>query len=83
MDKFKSSIGIFLDLTIAFNMTTFEDIGIRVTPHDLFRSYLYSRIQRVKVSDEISDEEIITWGILQGTMLRPILFNVYLNNFFL
>lgn len=40
----------------------------------LFKNYFQSRKLRVKIDSYISNEEIITYGIPQGSVIRPTLF---------
>ena len=48
----------------------------------LLASYLYCRKQRVKISHECSDWGVITKGIPQGSILGPLIFNIFLNDIF-
>ena len=48
----------------------------------LLASYLYCRKQRVKISNECSDWGVITKGIPQGSILGPLIFNIFLNDIF-
>lgn len=56
--------------------------GIRGVALELFSSYLKDRKQVVKIKDKISHENTISHGIPQGTVLGPILFNLYINSLF-
>ena len=42
-----------------------------------FSNYLTGRAHRVVVNDQASDEFICTKGVPQGSVLRPLLFNLY------
>ena len=75
------SCGIFLDLSKAFEtvnhqilLQKLEYYGIRGIINDWFKSYLYNRKQFVSLGSFKSD-------MLQGSVLGPILFLLYVNDF--
>lgn len=83
----KKCISVFLDLAKAFDtvcheklLQKLENIGIRGTVLKVFASYLEGRKQFVKIGDAISDVQLITIGVPQGTVLAPILFLIFINN---
>ena len=47
------------------------------------KSYLTNRKQKVKVNKTFSMCERITIGVLQGSVLGPLLFRIFLNDIFL
>ena len=55
-------------------------MGIRGVAHDLLRSYLENRLQKVRVGKAASEYKIISMGVPQGTILGPLLYILYIND---
>ena len=58
-----------------------EKYGVLDVSLSWFQSYLSSRSQIVKVNGKISNVCTVNIGIPQGTILGPILFVIYVNDF--
>ena len=54
--------------------------GFTENPVNLIRSFLCDRFQRVKIGNTYSDWKTIQHGVPQGSIFRPLLFNLFIND---
>ena len=81
---------ILMDLSKAYDclphdhiIAKFEAYGLSKSSLSLLLDYLISRKQRVKIGSSYSVWHKIKTGVLQGFILGPLLFNVFINNIFM
>lgn len=78
---------MFLDISKAFDslnhkvlLGKLESLGLSSRSLRWFRSYLAGRRQCVLINRGLSDCCAITHGVPQGSILGPLLFNLYINS---
>ena len=87
-EKKQSIIGVFLNLSKAFDAIDHKIMlqklmhhRVRGVPLKWFSSYLSDRVQQVLCNNQLSDILKIKCGFPLGSILGPLLFVIYANDF--
>ena len=84
MDNKKVSLVTLCDLSKAFDSVSHAILLRKCIKCNVdqfwFESYLCKRTQSVRLNDTVSDKTSISYGVPQGSVLGPILFNIYVND---
>ena len=87
-EEHSGTILVMLDMSAAFDTVDIQkllgvlenDIGLKGTVLKWFESFLLNRTQRVLINGQLSEVLLTLYGVPQGSVLGPVLFNIYVRS---